>query len=465
MTAGFSRIVIVGLGPGDPDARTVGVQRALDRADRIILRTRVHPGLDDLLCDPRVTDCDDIYESAAKFDRLYQQVAERVLDAAELGGEVVFAVPGHPRIGERAVPLIEAGARTCGIPVVVMDAVSFIDAAVGALGVDPVADGLQIVDAEELAAALDADPFAAGMLGVDPARPLLVAQVYNAELAAAVKIALARVYSEEHPVTVVDAAGVPSTQQLRSIAVHLLDRQEVAHLTSVWVAPLLPLEAFRSPGALTRVTARLRRPDGCPWDREQSHETLRDPILEEAYEVVDAIDSGDRSELTEELGDLLLLVAMHAQIAEEDGDFRIEDVYEGITQKLIRRHPHVFGDVVAESPDAVVTTWEGVKTAERAAKGATSARSSPFDRLPRSMPVTRKIIETLAPRTTLRAPDQPSAGNAAFAAIAALIEQGFDPERALESALRSTDPVDQHEHENESLAAVGAANDRGGKQA
>ncbi len=455
-------IVIVGLGPGDPDARTLGTQRALDHADHIILRTRIHPGLEALANDPRVTDCDDLYEHADDFGRLYQQIAERVLAAAQVG-EVVFAVPGHPRFGERSVPLIEAAARASGVPVAVLDAVSFVDAAASALQCDVLAEGLQVADAERLAATLDNEPFAAGALGVDPARPLLVGQVYNRDLAAAVKIALSRVYPEEHPVVIVQAAGVPSAQDKQSVALHALDRQAVDHLTSVWVPPLPPLEAVRSPEALTRVVARLRKPDGCPWDREQDHASLRGSVLEEAYEVADAIDSGDGADLAEELGDLLLLVAMHAQIAEEEGTFRIEDVYEGITRKLIRRHPHVFGDVVAASPDAVVTTWEGVKAAEREAKGMSTPNADPIARLPRAMPATRKLVELLAPRTTLRAPDQSSTGEAALQASAALIEQGIDPESALESALRRT--FSEGQANEDSLAAVGVAGKKGEVQA
>ena len=121
------------------------------------------------------------------------------------------------------------------------------------------------------------------------------------------------------------------------------------------------LEAVRSPESLIRTVARLRAPGGCPWDREQTPGSLRNAVLEEAYEVVDAIDAGDNGGLAEELGDLLLLVAMQAQIAEENGAFRVEDVFEGINRKLIRRHPHVFGSISATTPDAVIATWEGVK--------------------------------------------------------------------------------------------------------
>lgn len=463
MTGSLSSIVIVGLGPGDPESRTIGTQRALDRADRIILRTRIHPGIDDLASDPRVTDCDDLYTAADGFNRLYAAIAGRVLDAARDGGSVVFAVPGHPRVGERAIPLIEAGARELEIPVTVKDAVSFIDAASSALGFDPLADGFQVVDAEHLAATLDRDPFAAGTLQVDPARPLLVGQIYNSGLAAAVKIALARVYPDEHPVTLVRAAGVLSHARVCTLALHTLDRQEVDHLSSLWVPPQAALDAARSPESLTRVVAQLRGPDGCPWDREQTHASLRDSVLEEAYEVVEAIDSGDGAGLVEELGDLLLLVAMHAQIAEEEDIFRIEDVYEEITRKLIRRHPHVFGEVVAETPDAVVATWEGVKAAERKAKGAPQREDNAIDRLPRAMPATRKAMEILAPRVMLRPPEHADDGDDILSAVSALIDRGIDPERALEASLRIV--AKQRDRGTASFAVTGASGGRGREEA
>src|SRR5215207_4507305 len=139
MTAPASQITIVGLGPGHPELRTLGAQRALEAAEQIILRTRIHPGLSDLSADPRVTDCDDLYESIGDFADLYPTIAQRVLSVAQSSQNVVFAVPGHPRFGEKSVPLVEAGARDLGVPVDVLDAVSFVDAAAGAVQIDPLA--------------------------------------------------------------------------------------------------------------------------------------------------------------------------------------------------------------------------------------------------------------------------------------------------------------------------------------
>lgn len=214
------------------------------------------------------------------------------------------------------------------------------------------------------------------------------------------------------------------------------------------------LEAVRSAETLTRIVARLRAPGGCPWDREQTPVTLRSQVLEEAYEVVDAIDAGDDGGLAEELGDLLLLITMQAQIAEENGAFRIEDVFESVNRKLIRRHPHVFGSVSATTPDAVIVTWEGVKEIERAEKGESPAWRNPVDRLPRSMPAIRKIAEILAPRTSLARPDDLDAGNELLDAVRGLINRGLDPDFALEASLRKS--IDQGIGVSVGSAAVGS---------
>ena len=154
---------------------------------------------------------------------------------------------------------------------------------------------------------------------------------------------------------------------------------------------------------------------------------------------------------------------MHAQIAEEDGAFRIEDIYEGINRKLIRRHPHVFASVMAHTPEDVVKTWEGVKAAERAEKGESGAEPNPIDRLPRAMPAMRKVVEVIAPRTTLQADVNVDSGDHLLAAIEWLIGRGIDPERALEKSLRRF--IEKRDLNNKHLATTGAGTHQGSQQA
>jgi tetrapyrrole methylase family protein/MazG family protein len=437
-----ARLLVVGLGPGDPTLRTVGAQRALDGAARIVLRTRIHPGLEDLRGDPRVSDCDDLYAGSRSFKEVYAAIAERVLRlAAESdGGQVVFAVPGHPRFGEESVRLIEARGAAQGIAVAVAVGVSAIDAVAGALAVDPMVDEVQLLDALALAAAVERDPFAGGSVAVDPLRPCLIGQLYAPHVAAAVKLALGRLYPDDHPLVLVRAAAVPDEERLTRCRLFELDRRPVDHLTSAWVPAMEALTAFRSPAELQRIVALLRAPGGCPWDREQSHQSLRPAVIEEAYEVVDAIDRDDADNLEEELGDLLLQVVLHAQIAEEAGTFGLEDVFERVGRKLIRRHPHVFGAVEARTAGDVVTTWEAVKAEERAGRGG-AVTKHPLDRLPRSMPALLRAASLLGSwkQVAPRAPDPETVdavGDALLAAVESSVRAGVDPERALDAALR-----------------------------
>jgi MazG family protein len=142
-----------------------------------------------------------------------------------------------------------------------------------------------------------------------------------------------------------------------------------------FIPALVPLDNTASPHALPWLVARLRAPDGCPWDREQDHMSLRKFLLEETYEVYDALENGSTPALAEELGDLLLQIVLHAEYAAEDGVFDLSDVYRQVVTKIVRRHPHVFGDVVAGSAAEVIRNWEQIKAGERASQSADRSQS------------------------------------------------------------------------------------------
>jgi len=166
-----------------------------------------------------------------------------------------------------------------------------------------------------------------------------------------------------------------------------IDRHVVSPLTTLYVAPLEGVTSFEG---FQETIAKLRSPEGCPWDREQTHETLRTNLLEECYEVLEAIDEGSPEALSEELGDLLLQVVLHAQIAVEDGEFRMTDVISHIDAKLKRRHPHVWAGVDVSGVGDVVANWEAIKQQERAAKGA--AERSLLDGIPRALPALAQAV-------------------------------------------------------------------------
>ena len=166
---------------------------------------------------------------------------------------------------------------------------------------------------------------------------------------------------------------------MRSLSLESLD--DAALAADDWLVPALgPIDNLASPHGMAAISARLRAPDGCPWDRKQTHLTLRPYLLEEAYETVDAIEHGTSADLAEELGDLLLQVILHAQFAAEEGEFDLTDVYRSIAGKIVRRHPHVFGEVTADGVDQVLRNWETIKADERAERGKERRRRLRRDR-------------------------------------------------------------------------------------
>lgn len=225
-------------------------------------------------------------------------------------------------------------------------------------------------------------------------RPALICQIYNRRVASEVKLSLMERYPGDHRVSLVRAAGVAGEERMWTAPLHELDRQEgLDHLTCAYLPPLDPLADLRGPDGITYIVARLLGPGGCPWDREQTHQSLRPELLEETHEVLEALDAGDMAGLAEELGDLLLSVLMHSEMARQAGEFDQGDVYEQIAAKLIRRHPHVFGDINVSGSDEVLANWDAIKQAERAAGG--KAPRGLFDGIPASLPALMAAQETV----------------------------------------------------------------------
>lgn len=431
------RLTIVGLGPGDPGLRTIAMSEAMAGARRILLRTGIHPGLEGLLADERVSTCDDLYRSATSFEVVYLGIVDRVL-ALLAEGDLVFAVPGSPTAGERTVRALPKAVAAGGHALEIIPAVGALDLVARVADLDIFADQVQILDALEIRTWLDAAPFNGSALDVSPARQVVITQVYSPDVASAVKIALLGLYPPDHRIRIVDWSDHAAEPVLTEVGLGLLDRMPVNHLTSVVVPPLKCQARTRSFHELLRILARLRDEHGCPWDREQSHSTLRGAVIEEAFEVVDAIDRSDVSNLVDELGDLLLQVAMHAQIAAEAGEFEISDVLDAVTSKIIRRHPHIFGDAVANTPDDVIATWNSVKATESIAAAKPDDR---FVRLPASMPASLKIalLEAEDGSDLTDAEAQEIACRVAHD-IRTLVRSGRTPDQLIDSAYRILEP-------------------------
>ncbi len=372
-------ITLLGLGPGDPTHLTRQAWEVLTAAAEVWLRTRQHPAVAGLPAALELHSFDSLYETGEDFEAVYAAIVEQVLALGRRPQGVIYAVPGHPFVAEATGPEILRRARADGLPVRVVDGVSFLEPVFAALGLDPF-PRLALVDALELS--LNHIPL------FPPDAPALIAQIYSQMVAAEVKMTLTAVYPDEHPVRLVHAAGT-SQEQVEDLPLYAIDRSpHLGLLTALYLPPLGEGTSFE---AFQEVIAALRAPDGCPWDREQTHATLRPHLLEEAYEALDAIDSGNPQEMAEEFGDLLLQIVLHAQIANEEGEFGMAEVLKGIREKIIRRHPHVFGEVQVEGVGDVLQNWEKIKAAERQENG--DEEKGLLDGVPLALPALSQALE------------------------------------------------------------------------
>ncbi len=427
------RVTVVGLGPAGPDLLTAAAAEAIARVPHRFVRTTRHPSA--AVVAP-ATSFDDRYETAATMDEVYAGIVEALVAAAGDHGEVLYAVPGSPAVAERTVELLLADDR---IEVVVVPALSFLDLAWTRLGVDPFASGVRVIDGHRFASV------AAGERG-----PLLIGQCDSREVLSEIKLA----FEEAAPATVVvlQRLGLPD-ESVTTVAWDDLDRiVEPDHLTSLWL-PEFSAPVAAELAAFVEVVRRLR--DECPWDRQQTHASLTRYLIEEAYELVEAIESGDVDHIQEELGDVLLQVVLHSAIATQAGDFTLADVARSVTEKMVRRHPHVFGDTVVADADEVHKNWEQIKAEEKASPGQ-GTPASVLDGVPTGLPALTYAAKlskraasvgfdwrVLAPvfdkvrEELLELEDDPSAdelGDVLFSVVNVARHLGHDPETALRGA-------------------------------
>ncbi|MCL4267572.1 MAG: nucleoside triphosphate pyrophosphohydrolase [Anaerolineae bacterium] len=360
-------ITIVGLGPGHGRTLTLEAWQLLSAAETVYLRTARHPAVADLPTEVKLVSFDDVYDTAVSFEAVYEQIVETLLENGR-DRDILYAVPGHPFVGESTVTRLIAAAEQ-QIAVRVVPGLSFVEPSLTAVKVDAL-DGLQIFDAIDMAR-FHYPP-------LNPDVPVLLGQVYSRMLASELKMALTAVYPHQHPVSLIHAAGT-AEEQVELLPLYAIDHSlHIDHLSSLYV-PALPVAS--SLMSLAETVAHLRSPEGCPWDQEQTPQSMRADFLEEMCEVLDALDADDSNGLQEELGDLLYHVLMQVQMAAEVEDFALTEVIAGIETKLKRRHPHVWGDWEVTDSDHVVRNWEMLKKQEKGEKPA-----SALDGVPVSLP-------------------------------------------------------------------------------
>ncbi|MDP1421118.1 nucleoside triphosphate pyrophosphohydrolase [Peribacillus simplex] len=369
----MNEITIIGLGAGDLDQLPLGIYKKLIQTEQCFVRTIDHPVIGDLKGEGiNFFAFDGIYEKHDQFEAVYEEIAGTLLQEAS-NRSVLYAVPGHPMVAEKTVQLLLEKGPALGIAIKLEGGQSFLDPLFQAVRIDPI-EGFQLLDGTDLSPD-----------DLHITQHMIIGQVYDAFSASSVKLTLMEKLPDDYEVYIVTAAG-SSQEKVTKCALFELDRQmELSNLTSVYVPPVRE-EAlrYREFSKLRQVIAELRGPDGCPWDKKQTHESLKKYLIEEAYELIDSIDEEDDEGMVGELGDVLLQVMLHSQIGEDEGMFTIDDVIEGITAKMIRRHPHVFGDVEVNGEEDVLVNWQKIKEDEKGSE--TKAPQSILDGIEKSLP-------------------------------------------------------------------------------
>ncbi|MRH44986.1 nucleoside triphosphate pyrophosphohydrolase [Aquibacillus halophilus] len=344
-------IEIIGLGAGDINQLPLGIYRKLVGHNQAIhVRTIDHPVVKTLQEEGvEFVSYDSVYVQQGQFETVYKEIVSQLLAEAK-ENSIIYAVPGHPMLAEKTVQLLLEQKE---ITVNLIGGQSYLDDLFSALKIDPI-EGFQF---------LDATAFKRNQL--EYRHHLVFCQVYDSFVASEVKLSLLEDLSPEHPVTIVEAVGSKQERLVTIPLVELDQTVKLSNLTSVYVPPVTGEELNNQFYRLREVIAQLRGPNGCPWDKKQTHESLRKYLIEEAYEFIEAVNNADDDGMIEEIGDVLLQVMLHSQIGEDEGFFTIDDVIVTLTEKMIRRHPHVFGSKNVETAEEVVENWEQIKRQEK----------------------------------------------------------------------------------------------------
>lgn len=346
-------INIIGLGPGSKESITLGTIDSLKTVDKVFLRTEKHPTVEYInKLGIAYETFDGEYEVGESFDDVYNSIAKSLIEASKDYSDIIYAVPGHPLVAEKSVDILIKLCRQNNIKFKILPAVSFVDALMESLLLDPV-EGLKIIDAFDIKNQV-----------MDKRIGTIITQVYDKFIASEVKLNLMNYYKDDTEIFFVRAAGIEGLEEIRKIPLYELDRQHnIDHLTSVYI-PKVSNNNYDFMDLLD-IMDKLRGEDGCPWDKEQTHTSLKKYLIEESYEVIEAIDNKDVDMLIEELGDVLLQVVFHSQIGKEDGFFEIKDVIQSICDKMINRHPHVFSDLEINNSNEVLENWDKIKSMEQ----------------------------------------------------------------------------------------------------
>lgn len=352
----MGKIVVVGLGPGDVGQMTFDAVQRLTAGELIILRTERHPVVKFLeKRDIEYSSYDYLYEEKDDFEEIYDIITKKLVEKTKKYDIINYCVPGNPFVAEKVVKRLLILQREGKINLEIVSGISFIESVISTMGFDA-NNGLKVIDGSSFE-----------NQSVDINADNIITQVYNNTIASFIKLKLMDIYDDDQEIYIINVSESDIKEKMIKIELYELDRLDTFDYQTYLYIPKVDKTRKKryDMNNLIDIMERLRSRGGCPWDIKQTHKSLREYVLEEAYEVVDAIDKDDVNSLAEELGDLLLQVIFHSQIGREEGYFTIWDVITGISNKLVHRHPHVFGEEEASNSEEVKFKWDQIKDKEK----------------------------------------------------------------------------------------------------
>jgi len=346
-------IKIIGLGPGSPEALTIGAAKLLEKGENIYLRTKNHPIVDFLKEKIKnYKTFDEYYENSESFDDINEKIVDDILKAHKKTKDIVYGVPGNPLTAEKTVAILIKICKEKKIDYKVIPAVSFIDTLIETLKIDPI-EGLMVIDVSDINNQV-----------LDKRVATIITQVYSKALAVKLKEKLLDSYNKQTEIYLIKNPGVKQAELIRKIPIYELDKQEdLDNMTFIYV----PKDKNNKKDFydLVDLVKTLRGENGCPWDKEQTHQSIKNELIEETYELIEAIEQNSIDGMIEELGDVLFHVVFHACIENEKGNFNITDVVNRIIAKMVYRHPHVFGEKEINNTRDVLKSWDELKKQEK----------------------------------------------------------------------------------------------------
>lgn len=366
-------IVLLGLGPGDPGLLTREALDWLQQINELYVITKNHPAITSLPDKVSCNSFDTLFGSDLLPEQVNEEIILTILKLGERTQGVTYAVSGHPLTANVTCAGILQRARFAGIPVRIIAGISLVEPTLQALSLD---SQTQITLIDALSLSKKNTP------SFPPSQNVLITQVASSKIASQVMSILLTVYPENHKVALLHGVGTKN-ELVEHIPLVESDQSTHFGFYSLLYCPPLPFgSAFED---FQQIIAQLRSPEGCPWDREQTHASLKPYLIEESYEALEALDLEDMPSLKEELGDILLQIVLHAQIGVELHEFRMSDVMQHISDKMIRRHPHVFADGDARDVAGVIHKWEEIKANERKDNGNPEKKGM-LDGIPANLP-------------------------------------------------------------------------------